>query len=220
MNFRVGDRVRYTSEWPCAPKPGDTGLSQQIIFERGKEGAVVGFESGHPVVLWDAGSYRIFAGHTAGIGPGFLDRGNLDCPAFRCGLNAENVSVLIPNAAARPSSADDEQRTRERAVFARRREMIDFLTMDFCGPWGFQSYSAAEKAKIAEVIIDHWAESDEEISRHLASAGFKTDGRTSDITRVKRIGDAKYRALLGAHREGTQPKRIDSAARKWWQFWK
>jgi len=219
MNFRVGDRVRYTSEWPCAPKPQDTRLSQQIILEQGKEGSVVGFESGHPVVLWDAGSYRVFGGHTVGTGPGFLDRGNLDCPPFKCGLNAENVSALTPKAAARPRSAEDEQRTRERAGFARRRQMIDFLTMEFCGPWGFQSYSAAEHVKIAEVIIDHWAESDEEIARRLASDGFKTGA--PDITRVKRIGDAKYRELLGAQRADTSPRRTDQgSARKWWQFWK
>lgn len=50
MNFRIGDRVRFTSDRPCAPKPESTGLSQQIILEQGKEGEVMGFVSGHPVV--------------------------------------------------------------------------------------------------------------------------------------------------------------------------
>jgi hypothetical protein len=212
MNFRVGDRVRYTSEWPCAPRPERTGLSQQIILEQGKEGEVVGFESGHPVVLWDAGSYRVFGGHAAGTGPGFLDRGGLDCPAFMCGLNAENVSALSPKAANRSSSPEDEQRARERAGFARRQQMIDFLTLDFCGPWGLQDYSAAEHVQIAELVIDHWAASDEEIARHLTAAGFKMDGRAKYITRVKQIGDTKYRELLGAQLSDASPRRNDPAA--------
>lgn len=218
MTFRVGDRVRYTSKWPCVIKPEDTGLSKALILDQGKEGEVVGFESGHPMVLWDAGSYRVFGGHTSGPEHGFLDRGHVDCPAFKCSLNSDNVSALDPRATTRSSSPEDEQLARERAGFARRRQMIDFLTLDFCGPWGFQDHSAAEHVKIAEIIIDHWAESDQDIVRHLTVAGF--DSRDSYVTRVKGKGEAKYRELLGAVPVDTSRNRSEQAARKWWQVWR
>lgn len=209
MNLRVGDRVRLQGP-PAAPKPEVTGLPHQIILEEGNEGEVVGFASGHPVVLWDAGPYRIFGGHTPGDVGKFLDRGILDCPAFRSGFNAERITPLSPSAAGRASTAEDELRKREQAQSARRREMVEFLGMRIEGGW---LYSVDDQNKFAEVMIDHWDESDDAIARHLTAAGFNLDGRTDYVTRVKKIGDAKYRELLAS-------KSIPATDKKWWQIWK
>jgi len=59
--FSKRDRVRYCRrDWPARYGPQQTGFSDEILVDYGKEGTIVDSGRSMATVRWDSGSYRIY----------------------------------------------------------------------------------------------------------------------------------------------------------------
>jgi len=59
--FSKGDRVRYCRrDWPARYGSQQTGSSEGILVDYGKEGTIVDSGRSMATVRWDSGSYRIY----------------------------------------------------------------------------------------------------------------------------------------------------------------
>lgn len=50
-----------------------------------------------------------------------------------------------------------EERFNQDMKDAKVRATVDFIALWFCGPWGFQNFTAAKTSRIAHVFVTHWA---------------------------------------------------------------
>lgn len=83
------------------------------------------------------------------------------------------------------------------------RSMVDFLSLEFCGPiYAFQNFTAAEKNRIAHIFVRNWKKTNEEIANDLKNAGFSLEGSMSTpskyIADVKRDCEKKYQEIMGS----------------------
>lgn len=225
MNYKVGDRVRYSSDFPSTAKPEHTGYREPVILEQGKEGTIAGFHSsGHPSVKWDAGTYRIFRDmKSTESGTTFLDKGTVQLNAFQTpGTNSENLAPVSRDVAKRQSTAATKEREAQQQRDAKARSMITVFGLYFCGPWGFQDFTTAEQSAIAAIFVEHWQESDDAIVSALSRAGFSLEGRMSPpayyVRQVKEACGKQYQEVMGS--SGQPASASGSGDRKWWQFWR
>ena len=105
--------------------------------------------------------------------------------------------------------SDYEQLYEQDMKGSRYRAIVNFIAMFLAGHDTSGRFSAAEKSRIAHIVVRNWDRSDQEIADELKSAGFNLEGMMSSP--AKQVADIKH----PCEREYNRVMR-----KKWWQFWK
>ena len=108
------------------------------------------------------------------------------------------------------TGSSHEELFNENMKNARFRKMVDFLhNVSLVGFGTPGQFTAAEKTRMAAIIVHNWNCTNEQIAAELEDAGFSLAGGMSTpadyVAYLKRPCESKYREIM---------------SKKWWQFWK
>ncbi len=92
---------------------------------------------------------------------------------------------------------------------SRYRSIVGFIAMFLAGHDTSGRFTAAEKLRIAHVVVRNWDKSEDEIATELKSAGFNLEGMMASP--AKQVADIKSPCTQQYDRK---------MRKKWWQFWK
>ncbi len=234
MNYEIGDRVRFfTSDYPCTAEPERTGYREPVILENGKEGTIVSFNSfGNPIVKWDATTYRIYqAMEITPTGMKFLDKGTTELGAFECGIHTDHIEPISPDAANRPTTPAAKEREAQQRQYEKFQSMVSYMIIVMVVVDHSNRFDARERNRMAEIIVEHFNKSDQEIADLLRASGFDLGGMMSapakQVADIKLSCQKKYSETLGsspAHAPSTSPQPQSSqpqtnADKPWWRVW-
>lgn len=88
--YQIGDRIRFKNDGPGTAKAELTGHPEPVILvQKGREGTIVELPSdGIPVVKWDGGEYRVYAGMED---KQIWYRGTVHLQAFQCSTHPDRI---------------------------------------------------------------------------------------------------------------------------------